>query len=75
MARKQVYGRVRYDEENDRLVYEIEYADGKWGLCMQADCVRREGAEDGEGTDFVSIGFLSRIIEDVMNCELRLVRE
>lgn len=58
-------GRLRYDRKKDSFVYEIRNGDGEWGMCMEAKCVRREGAEDGEDTNYVHFDLLKKIVYDV----------
>lgn len=73
MARK-AEGRLRYDEATDSFVYEIRNDNGEWGMCMAAKCVRREGAEDGEDTNYVHFDILKKIVFDaqVFGVSLRL---
>ena len=60
---KEVEGRLRYDTATDSFVYEI-LSDGEWGMCMEAKCYRREGAEDWEDTDFVHYSILKQMARD-----------
>lgn len=60
---KSVEGRLRYDEHTDSFVYEI-LSDGEWGMCMSAKCVRREGADKGEDTNYVHYDILKKVFDD-----------
>ena len=62
MARN-LEGRVRYDTATDSFVYEIR-SDGEWGMCMMAQCVRRENAEEGEDTNYVHFDILKTVARD-----------
>lgn len=62
MARN-IDGRVRYDTATDSFVYEI-LSDGEWGMCMMAQCVRRENAEEGEDTAYVHYDILKQVARD-----------
>lgn len=62
MARN-LEGRVRYDTATDSFVYEIR-SDGEWGMCMAAKCVRREGAEEGEDTNYIHYDILKTVARD-----------
>lgn len=57
-------GRLRYDEASDSFVYEILSDGGDWGLCMASKCVRREGAEEGEDTNYVHFDLLKKMVFD-----------
>ena len=84
MERK-LQGRVRYDEKNDSFVYEIRsyYVDddgfetddepSDWGVSRIAQCVRREGAEEWEGTDFIHYDFMKTIVADAFNWDVELI--
>lgn len=67
-------GRLRYDQRTDSFVYEILGSDGNWGLCMSSPCVRREGAEEGEETNYVHFELLKKIVfdADVLGTKLHL---
>ena len=78
MARK-IEGRVRYDKETDSFIYEIRAVDelengdeevGEWGMSMSTKCQRREGAEEGEDTNYIHYSFLKQIINDSWNWEM-----
>lgn len=58
-------GRVRYDSDTDSFVYELLGEDGKWGMCMASKCVRREGAEGWEDTDYVHYSLLKKVLFDI----------
>lgn len=60
---KPIEGRVRYDKDTDSFVYEI-FSDGEWGMAQAAKCVRREGAESWEDTDYIHYSLLNAIIRD-----------
>lgn len=70
-------GRLRYDEASDSFVYEIRKDGNEWGMCMACKCVRREGAEAGEGTNYVHFDLLKKIVFDaqVYGVSLRLAWE
>ncbi len=57
-------GRLRYDEAKDSFIYEILGSSGKWELCMACKCVRREGAEEGEDTNYIHFELLRRLVFD-----------
>lgn len=57
-------GRLRYDEASDSFVYEIRKDGGEWGMCMASKCVRREGAEEGEDTNYVHFDLLKKMVLD-----------
>lgn len=61
---KAIEGRLRYDEASDSFVYEILGDSGEWGLCMASKCVRREGAEEGEDTNYVHFDLLKKMVFD-----------
>lgn len=63
MARN-LEGRVRYDTATDSFVYEIR-SDGEWGMCMASECVRREGAEGWEDTDYIHYSLLKKVLFDI----------
>ena len=82
---RRLEGRVRYDKENDSFVYEIRGYDvdedgietediPDYGMCATAKCVRREGAEEDEGTNFIHFDFMKTIVRDVWlyNVEVRM---
>lgn len=61
---KQLEGRLRYDEASDSFVYEIRKDGGEWGVCMASKCVRREGADEGEDTNYVHFDLLKKMVFD-----------
>ena len=61
---KQLEGRLRYDEASDSFVYEILGDGGEWGMCMASKCVRREGADEGEDTNYVHFELLKKMVFD-----------
>lgn len=61
---KVIMGRLRYDE--------LLSNSGSWGLCMSSKCVRREGAEEGEETNYIHYELLKRIVYDVEVYGVRL---
>lgn len=80
MAR-QLEGRVRYDKEADSFIYEIRTVDelengdeeiGEWGMSAAAKCWRREGAEEGEDTNFIHFDFVKTIVRDAQQFGVRL---
>lgn len=69
---KVIMGKLRYDEHTDSFVYELLSNEGSWSLSMASKCVRREGAEDGEETNYVHYELLKRIVRDVEVYGVRL---
>ena len=65
-------GRVRYDEATDSFVYEIRCNDGSWGMCMSAKCVRREGACEGEDTNYIHFDLLKKVVYDAQMCGVKV---
>ena len=63
MRDKNLAMRISYDEENDEYVLETYDEEYGWGFCCSSKCVRREGAEQGEGTNFVHF----TLIKEIMN--------
>lgn len=86
MERK-LQGRVRYDKENDSFIYEIcsyyvdedgyeidiEDESTEWGMCMATKCVRREGAKEGEDTNYIHFDFLKKIVMDAYAYGVELI--
>lgn len=78
MKKNQIYGRVRYDEETDSFIYEISSdRDPEWGMCLTAKCHRREGAEEGEGTNYIPFTFMKQIVYDcdVYGAKVHIMRQ
>ena len=65
-------GRLRYDEAKDSFIYEVLGSNGEWGMCMEAKCVRREGAGEDEDTNYVHYGILKKIVDDVQMYGMKL---